>query len=449
MKTPPQNRKSPGPIWVLSILFLTALPGAAQPTGATNYPIDLPTALRLAHTQNLDVQIAREGQREAVANQQSTFEQFFPWISAGAGYHRRNGMAQAVPGGTVSQARLQSYSPGGTLTAQLDLGDAYYKSLAARQLATAAAAALQSHAQDSTFAAAQGYLDLVHAAAQVGVLEESVRLAGEYQDQLHQAVAAGIAFKGDELRVQVQTRRRQLALRQAQEQQRVNSARLAQILHLDPLVELLPQELDLAPLKLIGTNSALDHLVQRALQCRPELKQGQALVSAARSAKNGALYGPAVPSLNAQAFLGGFGGGPDGGTDHFGAAQDYLFALAWRIGPGGLFDPGRVRAGAARFESARLGAQKERDQVIGEVVECQARMHSFGDQLATARENLVTAAQSLRLTQERKQFGVGIVLEDLQAQQDITQARSDYLALVAGFDKAQYALLRAVGGTVE
>jgi len=51
----------------------------------------------------------------------------------------------------------------------------------------------------------------------------------------------------------------------------------------------------------------------------------------------------------------------------------------------------------------------------------------------------------LRLTQERKQFGVGAVLEDIQAQQDLTRARSDYLSAVAEYNKAQYSLERAVG----
>ena len=89
----------------------------AQPTNGT-YPIDLPTALQLAGARNLDVQIARERLAEAQANRQSALEQFFPWISAGAAYHRRDGVAQAVPAGTISDAHYQSYSPGAALAAQ-------------------------------------------------------------------------------------------------------------------------------------------------------------------------------------------------------------------------------------------------------------------------------------------------------------------------------------------
>jgi outer membrane protein TolC len=40
---------------------------------------------------------------------------------------------------------------------------------------------------------------------------------------------------------------------------------------------------------------------------------------------------------------------------------------------------------------------------------------------------------------------VGIVLETVQTEQELTRARLDYLRAIAEFDKAQYALLRATG----
>ena len=41
------------------------------------------------------------------------------------------------------------------------------------------------------------------------------------------------------------------------------------------------------------------------------------------------------------------------------------------------------------------------------------------------------------------------MLEDIQAQQDLTQARSDYFTALAEYNKAQYGLNTAVGGTPE
>ena len=66
--------------------------------------------------------------------------------------------------------------------------------------------------------------------------------------------------------------------------------------------------------------------------------------------------------------------------------------------------------------------------------------------LVLARRALAAAAETEHLTRARKEFGVGVVLESIQAQQDLTRAREAYLSAVAEAAKAQYALLRAVGG---
>ena len=420
-----------------------SLSSSSVPTNNV-YPIDLPTALRLANAHNLDIQIARERLKEAKANHESSAELFFPWISPGAVYRRHENRIQDVAGNIID-ADKQSYTVGGALTAQIDFGDAVYKTLAAKQLVHAADHALESQRQDSTLAAAQGYYDLAKAKAIVDVVKEALGISEDYQKQLHDAVGAGIAFKGDELRVQTQTERYQIALRQALEQQRVAAARLAQVLHLDSAVELVPQVTDLVPLTLLETNAPLDSLVQQALRSRPELKQSRALITAAHDAKNGAVYGPLIPSLGAQAFGGGLGGGKNGSTGNFGESEDYFVGLGWRIGPGGLFDFGRVHASKARLETAKLSGEKLRDEIIRQVVEGHTRAQSLLDQLGTTKQNLATASETLRLTRERKQFGVGAVLEDIQAQQELTRARSDYLSAVAEFNKAQYGLAKAVG----
>jgi len=69
----------------------------------------------------------------------------------------------------------------------------------------------------------------------------------------------------------------------------------------------------------------------------------------------------------------------------------------------------------------------------------------LSEQISLAEAKLASARETLRVTHERKQYGVGIVLEDLQAQQDLDRARSDYLNVLAEYNKAQYVLSRAVG----
>src|SRR5205085_11475178 len=79
------------PLWTLAVatqLVTTVTTVTAQLPPPANksimntvFPIDLPTVLRLANAQNLDVQIARQRLEEAKAQNDSAAEQFLPWIS--------------------------------------------------------------------------------------------------------------------------------------------------------------------------------------------------------------------------------------------------------------------------------------------------------------------------------------------------------------------------------
>jgi outer membrane protein TolC len=428
---------------ILSLTLLAEL--ACVGADRTNtYPIDLPTALRLAGAQNLDIQIARERLAEAKALQASSLWQFFPSLSPGITYRQHDDTIQDVAGNIIDVHKY-SYAPGAMIAAQVDLGDAWYKSLTAKQVANAANHALDAQRQEAVLAAAHGYFDISLARAAIGVAAESVRISADYDQQLQNAVGAGLAFKGDQLRVRVQLERSQLALRVAEEQQRLASARLAQVLRLDPTVELTPEDATLAPLTLMDTNIALAPLVQQALSSRPELKQNQALVAASRETKKGAVYGPLIPSLGAQAFFGGLGGGRRGVSDEFGVQEDYMVGLSWRVGPGGMFDFNRVDAAASRLRIAELSGQKVEDEITRQVIDAFTKFQSLSDQLTVAQRVLAVAEEGLNLARQRREFAVGVVLETIQSEQDLTRARLDYLKAVAEFNKAQYSLSKATG----
>ena len=409
-------------------------------TAATNQPIDLPTALKLAGAQNLDVQLARERLREAQANHDAALYNFFPWLSPGVAFKRHEGRLQDV-GGTVLDTTKQNYTLGLNVEARLELGETWFKALAAKQLAQAADHAVEAQRQESVFLAALGYFDLVKARATTAVAADAARIAGDYADQLQRGVELGLTFKGDALRARGQAERNQLAVQQATEQQRIAAARLAQVLRLD----LLPADNELLPVILTSTNAALDSLVAQALSTRPELKQGAALTAAAKKTRAAATVGPLIPSLGAQAFLGGLGGGRGSSTGSFGDTESVALTLGWRLGPGGIFDSAREKSATARLTATSLAADKAKDEIIRQVVEVHTRVHSLTAQLATLKRALATAEEAFRLTRERKERGFGVVLENIFAEQELTRARSDYVAAVAEFNKAQHTLLRATG----
>ncbi len=412
--------------------------------GAAPSPIDLATTLRLAGANGVEIRIARERLEAAKAGATSAVTQFLPWLSAGATYRAHGGLVQDVAGDVI-EADKDAHTVGVALSLQVDVGDAVYRTLAAHQARAAAEQQLEARRQETLVRAAQAYFDLLEAQAAVRVAADALGISRDYESQLHRAVDAGIALKGDELRVSVQTHRNQLALQQAQEERRVLAARLAEALRLDPTTELVGQDVELAPLVLVPATESLESLVAEAVAARPEVKESLALVRLADETRKGAVYGPLIPTVAGQAAVGNLGGGRDGGLVVSGSSRDYLAAVGWRIGPGGLFDLGRIRASRARLGEAQWNAEKLKDGVAREVVEAHARVLSRQEQVATAKEALAVAEQGLELARGRKQFEVGVVLENILAEQDQTRTRQDYVRAIGEYDKSQYALARALG----
>lgn len=429
----------------MGVALLAVGAGAAEKSKGPQL-IDLPTALRLAGAENLDVRIAREKVAEAEANRVLAMEQFFPGLSAGVAYKRHEGNTQAVSG-EILDVDKELYGAGLTTSAQVDLGEAIFRSLSAKQLARAAGEAASAQRKESVYRAAVGYFDLSRAKAATTVAAESVRIAEDYAAQVRQAAEAGIGFRGDVYRANTQVERNRLGLIRAHEKQRLSGAYLAQMLRLDPTLELVPRGDELSPIQLPATDRSVDTLVAEAAASRPELRQLQAQLESAVGTRKGVVYGPLLPTLGAQAFYGGLGGGSGTpGPADFDQSSDYAAGISWKLGPGGLLDFGRIRASDAKVRSGELELVRTSEEITRQIVDAHTRLHSLGDQIGSARNAMKSAELTLQLARDRKEFGVGAVLETIQAEQDLTQARLDYLNVVSEHNKAQYALERARGG---
>ena len=447
MKAMPINMGRRFLAWGLLCLGLfPSISAQTLPPPGTNSveQIDLLTSLRLANARNLDLQIARERLAEAHANYDSAVAAFLPWFSPGAAYRGHNNLFQDAPGNLID-ADKDAYGAGLAVTGQWELGEAIFKRLSARQTANAATHALRAEENDITYAAAQAYFDLLKARVLAAVALDSIRISTNYLAQVEQASTLGLAYKSDVLRVRVQAERNQTAWTQAHEAERVASSRLAQVLHLNGTIELAANPNDLVPLQLAPTNIALETLVSRAIAARPELKESQALIAAARKNKDAVVYGPLVPNISALAYAGGLGGGRRHSTTRFGDSEDYQVTLGWRIGPGGLFDKPRQRGAEARLHIAQLTSLQWSDRIANEVIEAQAAVQSLASQLGSTLSAWKAAQETLALSEQRREFAIANVLEVIQAQQELTRAQREYSVTIADYNQAQYRLIRTLG----
>ena len=301
---------------ILFALFAPFLLNAAE------QPISLPAVLRLAGANNLDIKLATERVTEAQAQHEAAWMQWFPYVTPGVSFRRHEGNIQTVDG-QIIDADKQSLTLGAAVTMQLEAGETYYKNLVAKKLIRAAEHAVEVQRQESIWQGVSAYLEVVRAQAAVGVAGEAVRVAADYAGQVQQAVDAGIAFKGDAFRAIAQTERNRLTQRQAREQQRIAAARLAQVLRISPLIELVPDDRTPAPLTFSESDTALSQLAARAVERRPEVAMNAEQLAAAITAGDGAKWAPVIPTLRAEIFQGGLGGGQhDDGPRHFNDSSD-------------------------------------------------------------------------------------------------------------------------------
>jgi outer membrane protein TolC len=418
----------------------------AQPASTSANTIDLPTALRLAGANNLDVEIAREKVSEARAAHDSARARYFPWIAPSLTFRKHNDNIQNVEG-RILDLDKKSVAAAVVINAQIDLGETYYQNLVASQVVRANEAALAGRQREATYRAAAAYFDLARARAGVIAAEEAARITSRHADQISVTTEAGITFAGDAARVRGARERAELTLLRVRADQRVAAARLAEILRLDPAVELTPVDSDLAPMSLGAPTDDLGALTSRALGARPELDETAARLEAARALRRGATRAPLIPTIGAQASLGGLGGGPEGSTwtRDYGYSGDYSLGVSWRVGQGGLFDKNRERETVSRVRQVELEQEKVRDLIRRQVVEQHARLESLTAQIELARKTLDAADQTARLSRQRRETGVGGALEDLLAEDELARARRDYLATIADYNLAQYALKFVVG----
>jgi outer membrane protein TolC len=225
-------------------------PPSAPPAGtilrAGEVPIDLGSALRLAGAENPELLIARQRVAEATAVRQLAAAQLLPNLNVGVSYDLHRGALQQSTGNLLRVNRDSMYVGlgasavgGGTVTVpglnyNLNVGEGWYGYLSARQRGVTAAAAAAAVRNDVLLRVYSGYLDLLRgdgrraiAAANRAEAAELARLTAEY-------ARAGQGRQADADRAAVELRRRDAELAQAEGETLAASARLAQLLNLDP-----------------------------------------------------------------------------------------------------------------------------------------------------------------------------------------------------------------------
>ena len=427
-------------------LLALALAGHAwaQPNTKDVLPIDLPTALRLADERNLDVAIYVARVAEASAKVAEARALAVPSVRVGADNVHHTGNIQETAGQVLDADRISRFR-GVDTGLRVDIADAIFAPLVAKQNRAAVMAASTANRHQVFVEVAAAYLRLLESRAEDTVVQRALERATDLATLTANYAEAGEGLESDAQMAAVQPllwRQRRVA---TQEQTEATTAELVRLLHLDPGTALEPMEKEIPPLEIFSDNEDVNRLVDRALTDRPETEQYEALVAAAEADLNAERYKLFVPGVGLDYSTGRFGGGPGSAIESTRNRSDLELTLYWQFDGFGIGHRARTNEKRAELQRAGLERDKLRDSIAAEVREDYARVRSYKQQLAIASVAVQRAQDAYTLNRTRIYDQQGLPLEALQSMQMLAAAELAELQARVGYSLAQIRLHTALG----
>lgn len=432
-------------------------PSATPSPDANRYSIDLASALQLAAGQNPNVAFARERINEAYAQHERATALWLPSIRAGANWNKHEGTIQDVAGTVFNASRGSWYgglganavgagSPGVPgIVASFHLTDAIHQPKIAEHAAASRQYAASAAEQDVMLQTALAYLDLLKAHQELAIARDIQDKAQKLSDLTKAYADSGQGLAADYDRARTELSVRQNDVWRADEGVKVANVRLAQLLHIDPTVTLLPNETTVVPLAMHAATDNLQELVASGLSQRPEICEQRLLVEEACERLRREKNAPLLPSVLLGLSYGGLGGGTG---DDFAAPRDRFDADAvayWEVRNLGWGESAARKEARSRVQQAQWRELATLDRIAREVAEAHAQVESRRRQLAVAETGVAAATSSFERNHERIHNAQGLPLETLQSLQALALARRDYVRTITDFNTAQFTLQRALG----
>lgn len=415
-----------------SIVLALALLGAAPLT------LTLDEAVRIGLDRHPEVAAASGQVVAAQAQARQSRAPLLPQLELSGRY----GMdARWEPGGGLAPSQQGSRSAGlGASVLLYDFGQTRKRWQAAQSSAEAVQQDLAATKEDVVLAVRLAFLDALEARALVGVARQTLDNGQRHLAQIEEFVRVGARPEIDlaRLRTQVATARAELVAAE-------NAERLAKVGLRAAMGVTSSEDFELAATTLpaiAAEERSTDELLAAALRARPELASGQAALEA-QEQRVGAADAAFLPALR----LGVDGsyavaGKLPGGVSPWGASAGLM--LSW-----GLFDGLATRA-AVEAEQANLSAARARLdgqqlQIWQQLEQARIGVASARAQVAAAEQSAASAAELMRLAEERYAGGVGSALELADAQLELASARAQQVRSEYDLAAARARLLRAVG----
>jgi outer membrane protein TolC len=425
--------------------------------------IDLPYALRLANASNPTIATALERINQARAQLLAARVSFLPDIWVGGNpdnygflptFYHHGGEIQNAAGNVFPVTKNFVDLPAGA-SINYKLADVIFAPYIARDSAAAIAARARVVRTNIQLEVALTYLDLVRAYGALAINAESLARAKQMYAFANQAIQNGLGkTTADANRASTEVEIRTQQQFEFEGQAAVVSAKLAQLLLLEPTVDLVPGDPKVVPIALVSNEPEIEDLIAIGLMNRPEMAESRALVGAAYKRWQQDRSRPFLPTLSVVFYGSQFGGGSNlFGTPEihtYGGRDDFMAQAAWELKNLGFGDLARARESRSQYNQANLHVAEVTAEVAADVTAA-AKLVGLRQRSLQNGQEAVRQAEEMWTRLAKAAFGmVGGArrydpLEPLIAEQQLNQARMMYLDEVIAFNRYQLRLYWAMG----
>jgi outer membrane protein TolC len=438
----------------LFALFLgfTFAVAAADDTNAVpswlTRPLSLVDCLNVALAQNATILKAKNDLESQYGVVVQTRAIALPQLTANGQYKKTDPSAiENFPGS--GRQPSQNWNAGLQITQTIYSGGKLLAAIkAARVTKEQALAQYQSTLADTLLSVRLAYYDILLAAEQITVNEASVNLLQKELDDQQHRYDAGTVPHFNVLRAKVSLANAKPALIQAQNSYRISKNNLSNLLGYN-----LPREItDNIPLNLTDVLDAAPYQInlsddlQQALGKRPELVALQKTQELQRlnitDASSG--YQPQLQVFAGYNWYNEQYGTPTPALDSYLDGWNAGAQVSWDIFDG-MLTRGKVVQAKAQYAKSKTAVDEEMRSIELEVRTAYSDFLEAQQVLESQKTVLEEAEESLREANARFDAGTGTQLDVLDAENQLTQARSTNAQALHDYDAARAKYERAIG----
>jgi outer membrane protein TolC len=304
---------------------------------------------------------------------------------------------------------------------------------------------LRAARQQAAFLAKQKYLEVLKAGRLLGVKEEAVELSKRRLEKAQAMLDVGSGVRSDVLRAQVEASSNQLDLITAKNGLRLAETDLKHFLALPDDRELEVEDI----LETTEVSVTLDDALPAAMEARPDVRAQQHVVKAAGRAvwkeRGGWLPSFGINYSRSYSAKEWIKVVPEHVSDLWDEAPwSWGTSLSLNLFDGfGTFS--QVKAAKAALKSAKEDLNQTRRDAALEIRQAVYNVDEARQRVKVSKETVSLAEEELRLAEERYRLGGGTMLEQIDAQVALSEARTSHIQALYDLLSSQAELARAMG----